>query len=226
MAAAVLRTDTSVFDLSTKIKRAIQFATTRALSISLAAMVAVSLFVLMERMVRIDEVTFTTAKDYTLSDIFVEEEPIPNIDDGQLTPVVENVPMPPVSPPMENEQVSSDKWGPVIIEHPEQKTLPDIGKIEPIVYGGPKQPRAIRQPLPTYPNRAASAKLSGTCDVFFSLDHTGAPFNISATCSDPVFVTSAERAVRKARFAAATDANGRPIAAHNLVYPLEYRMAD
>lgn len=224
MAAAVLRTDTSVFDLSTKIKRAIQFATTRALSISLAAMIAVSLFIMMEWMVRIDEVTFTTPRDPVFTD-FIAEDPEPIHKDISPLPVKPDILQPPPSLPIDGPIM--DKTGLPTINIPEAPlpAQPEI-IVSPTDVNVSRQPRAIRYPIAAYPKRAASAGLSGTCDVFFSLDHTGAPFNISATCSDPVFVTSAERAVRKARFAAATDANGRPIPAKNMVYPLEYRMAD
>ncbi len=85
--------------------------------------------------------------------------------------------------------------------------------------------QAIRQPMPVYPREALKKGLSGSCEVYFSVDPLGKPYGITAECSDDVFRRSAENAVRKALFAAKTK-KGVPVAQGNLVYPLLYEMND
>lgn len=79
----------------------------------------------------------------------------------------------------------------------------------------------VRQPLPDYPPVALRKGLEGSCDVNFSIDAAGRPFNVEAICTDRVFESSSERAVRKAMFAAKVS-NGQPVGQDNLVYPIVY----
>ena len=81
----------------------------------------------------------------------------------------------------------------------------------------------IRVPVPDYPDRALRQGLSGNCEVRFSIDQMGRPYNTVAECSDKVFVRSAEKAVRGALFAVRTK-NGKPVGQDNLVYPLLYEL--
>ena len=84
---------------------------------------------------------------------------------------------------------------------------------------------AIRPPSATYPMAAITSETEGRCDVRFSVDPAGAPYNVSAACSDPVFVRAAEKAVRRAQFLPRVD-GGRAVAQENVVYPIVFELSD
>ena len=83
----------------------------------------------------------------------------------------------------------------------------------------------IRPPAPSYPQRAAERGTEGSCDVRFDVDTRGRPYNISATCTDSVFKREAERAVSKVEFAPKI-IRGKAAERRNVVYPLEFKLAD
>lgn len=100
-------------------------------------------------------------------------------------------------------------------------SLEDFGPT--MISFGPETGVPLRQPLPVYPDAALRKGLSGQCDVYFSIDAAGRPFNVDAECSDPVFERSSESAVRKVQFAAKV-VDGRPVGQDNLVYPFVYEL--
>lgn len=81
----------------------------------------------------------------------------------------------------------------------------------------------IRAPLPDFPGPAAIRGISGACDVRFDINPRGEPYNVSAECTDRVFEREAERATRKALFAAPVK-NGIPVGQKNLVYPIVFQL--
>lgn len=83
----------------------------------------------------------------------------------------------------------------------------------------------IRPPLPTYPSRAQERGLEGSCDVRFDVDVRGKPYNINADCTDNIFKREAERAVSRVEFAPKI-VRGKAAERRNVVYPLEFQMAD
>ncbi|MEO1642596.1 MAG: TonB family protein [Pseudomonadota bacterium] len=83
----------------------------------------------------------------------------------------------------------------------------------------------IRPPLPTYPTRAQERGLEGSCDVRFDVDVRGKPYNINADCTDSIFKREAERAVSRVEFAPKI-VRGQAAERRNVVYPLEFQMAD
>ena len=82
----------------------------------------------------------------------------------------------------------------------------------------------IEPPVPSYPPMALMLKIEGACSVRFSVDEEGHPFGLVTYCTEPVFCFESKRAVSEMRFAPAVVA-GRPRIRHQIVYPLEYRMA-
>ncbi len=96
--------------------------------------------------------------------------------------------------------------------------------IDPVAISD-RDAQPIRPPLPQYPDRAALRGTEGECDVRFDVDVRGRPFNISATCTDSVFVRAAERAVSKVEFAPKI-VRGTPAERRNVVYPLVFQMSD
>lgn len=96
--------------------------------------------------------------------------------------------------------------------------------IDPVAISD-RDAQPIRPPLPQYPDRALQRGTEGECDVRFDVDVRGRPFNISATCSDSVFLRAAERAVSKVEFAPKI-VRGTPAERRNVVYPLVFTISD
>jgi protein TonB len=83
----------------------------------------------------------------------------------------------------------------------------------------------VRPPVPSYPTRAAERGIEGSCEVRFDVDVRGRPYNVEADCSDSVFRREAVRAVSRVEFAPKI-VRGQPAERRNVVYPLEFRLAD
>jgi protein TonB len=94
--------------------------------------------------------------------------------------------------------------------------------IDPVAISD-RDAQPIRPPTPSYPQRAAERGIEGTCEVRFNVDTRGRPYDISATCSDPVFKSEAERAVGKVEFAPKI-VRGKAAERKNVVYPLEFKL--
>ncbi|WP_300553615.1 energy transducer TonB, partial [Maricaulis sp.] len=85
-------------------------------------------------------------------------------------------------------------------------------------------PEAKSYPMPVYPAEAASAGKIGACLVMFDLGLDGKPKNTLATCSDPVFASSAA-ALPGAAFKPVTRPDGQPVEVKGVTYPLSYCMS-
>lgn len=83
--------------------------------------------------------------------------------------------------------------------------------------------KPISPPVPIYPRRAAERGIEGTCEVTFDVSRRGEPFNVTASCSDRVFVNEAIRAVSKTKFAPKV-VDGVSKVLENVVYPLQFRL--
>ncbi len=81
----------------------------------------------------------------------------------------------------------------------------------------------IRPPIPSYPRRAAERGIEGDCDVRFDVDTRGQPYNITASCTDNVFESEAERAVSRVEFAPKI-VRGKPVERRNVVYPISFTL--
>ena len=86
---------------------------------------------------------------------------------------------------------------------------------------GDAQP--IRPPTPSFPQRAAERGIEGSCDVRFDVDTRGRPYNVSATCTNDMFKSEAERAVARVEFAPKI-IRGKAAERKNVVYPLEFKL--
>ncbi|MEQ9316811.1 MAG: TonB family protein [Henriciella sp.] len=98
----------------------------------------------------------------------------------------------------------------------------DIFAIDPVAISD-RDAQPIRPPMPTYPSRAAEARIEGACDVRFDVDTRGRPYNVEAVCTDSVFRREAERAVNRVEFAPKI-VRGQAVERRNVVYPLEFRL--
>ena len=95
--------------------------------------------------------------------------------------------------------------------------------IDPVAISD-RDAQPIRPPTPSYPQRAAERGIEGSCEVRFNVDTRGRPYDISATCTDSVFVREAERAVSKVEFAPKI-VRGKAAERRNVVYPLEFKLS-
>ena len=100
----------------------------------------------------------------------------------------------------------------------------DTLAIDPVAISD-RDAQPIRPPTPSYPQRAAERGTEGSCEVRFDVDTRGRPYNITATCTDNVFKREAERAVSKVEFAPKI-IRGQAAERKNVVYPLEFKLAD
>lgn len=91
----------------------------------------------------------------------------------------------------------------------------------PVIDARDLQP--IRPPVASYPDRAALAGLEGDCEVHLKVSPRGEPFDVSATCSHPVFVRAAERAVEDSAFMPRI-VRGRAVEVHGVIYPMAFRL--
>ena len=96
--------------------------------------------------------------------------------------------------------------------------------IDPVAISD-RDAQPIRPPVPTYPSRAAERGTEGSCDVRFDVDTRGRPYNVEATCTDSVFKREAIRAVSKVEFAPKI-IRDKAAERRNVVYPLEFKLAD
>lgn len=96
--------------------------------------------------------------------------------------------------------------------------------IDPVAISD-RDAQPIRPPVPTYPSRAAERGIEGSCDVRFDVDTRGKPYNVTADCTDRVFKREAERAVSRVEFAPKI-IRGQAAERRNVVYPLEFTLAD
>ena len=165
--------------------------------------------------------------DYRVLSEFVPEERVekPRTSERQPAERVEVTPPPPQQAQrLDNPgdvTVTTIGWTPPAVETPS-------GRVEPIRLGGGSMiiretAVAITTVEPVYPRAALNGNKEGACEVVFAIDPTGAPFNLTASCTDDVFKRESIRAVRKARFAPVV-LDGQARGQTNLVYPIEYRL--
>lgn len=193
---------------------------------ALALGVTLALFIGMERMIRVKEVTLTPSTSTPLRDI------LPNKD--VPTPPHSRTPVAPpeaISPPPARRQpqinyeltgVPTPRIDPVAPAAP--ANLSDFAVL-PKAYSGPTKAVAIRAPRVAYPRKAAMAGLTGSCDVTFSVTAAGQPFDVVALCTNDAFTRAAERAVEHAQFSPAKSDDGTPRETHGLIYPIDFQMA-
>lgn len=188
-----------------------------------AAAATCVLFLGMDRLVSVDEVSFAERQRVTLDPITPSRETDNGACDGR-TPVelIETV----SPPPQPRDRFDKGDPGSVAPAVYEVQQAPKIVAPKPDLIGfRPEMERplrAIRPPAPVFP-RGATA--SGTCEVRFDVDARGNPFNVTAQCSEKVFEREAIRGMRKAQFAPEMR-GGEPVIRRNVVYPIEFNLDD
>ncbi|MBU2607285.1 MAG: energy transducer TonB [Alphaproteobacteria bacterium] len=193
----------------------------------LALPVAYGLFLLMSSLIDVKEVTLVKTPPRILDAITpqlpdtldeIRKRPKPQPLDAAIKP--------PPPPQISTTQATIDLpvirisgGGPTSL--PTHVTMPTIA---PVVVSS-RGYQVIRPPLPVYPSQAATRGISGSCSVAFAIDPRGKPYKVSATCTDPVFKSEAERSVLKAEFAPQL-VDGRFVSVTGLEYPLDFKLAE
>jgi len=192
----------------------------------IAAPIAVLIFLAMNLLISVNEISIDAKETRVLSaitpqandsDIRTRQRAKPQRIDSSAKP-------PP--PPKQSATKSSINLPTPKIEGAVPQNL-DLGRmkslaIDPVAVSD-RDAQPIRPPTPSYPQRAQERGLSGNCDVRFDVDTRGKPYNIAATCSDAVFKSEAERAVSRVEFAPKI-VRGKAVERRNVVYPLEFNI--
>ena len=193
----------------------------------LALPVAYGLFLMMSTLIDVKEVTLVKAPSRILG-IITPNRPEP--DEGTVKPhhpdIPDATPMPP--PPAKFSATKSDIDLPVIhiagAVPAALRTHVTMPTINPVLVSS-RGYQVIRPPMPVYPSRASARGISGSCSVAFAIDPRGKPYKVSATCTDPVFKSEAERSVLRAEFAPQL-VDGQFVSVTGLEYPLDFKLAD
>ncbi len=196
------------------------------LSVFLASGLTVSLFLMMRFLVEVKEVTLSENPYRPMLTVVTPKEEDPTYDNKDTFKVEKLEAAHP--PRRESRLVTSET---VITFDVPQFSEPSFSVPVELIksVGAPsvsverKQAIPVRQPKPDYPPKALRQGLEGDCEVVFSIDAAGRPYNVNTDCSHPVFESSSKRAVQKALFAARVE-NGIPMGDDNLVYPVSFRL--
>lgn len=195
-------------------------------SFAIAAPIAIAIFLLMNALISVDEIKIDTKENRVLSAITPQSNDSDVRTRQRAKPQRIDSSAKPPPPPKQSATKSSINLPTPKIEGAVPQNL-DLGRmkslaIDPVAVSD-RDAQPIRPPTPAYPQRAQERGLSGSCDVRFDVDTRGKPYNISATCSDAVFKTEAERAVGKVEFAPKI-VRGKAVERRNVVYPLEFNI--
>jgi len=193
----------------------------------LALPVAYGLFLLMNSLIDVKEITIAPVASRVL-DAITPQRPDP---DAPMTKRTKPTPLDAATPPPPPPRASATQTDiflptPVVPgAAPESlSTHVQMPTIKPVVVSSLGY-QVVRPPLPVYPRRAAERGISGTCNVAFSIDPRGKPFRVSAACTDPVFVSEAESSVSKAEFAPQL-VDGQFVTVTGLEYPLNFKLGE
>jgi len=193
-----------------------------------AAAVVLGLFLAMNAMISVKEVEFGDRSSVTLDAITPQREQTEIRSNQRAKPKkLDSADKPPPPPKLTASKSNIDLPSPEI-----QGAAPTEIKFEratdfafDTVAINDRDAQPIRPPLPTYPRRALERGVEGTCEVRFDVDTRGKPYNVQADCSDSIFTRAAESAVQKVEFAPKI-VRGKPAERRNVVYPLQFELAD
>jgi protein TonB len=194
--------------------------------IPVAALVTLGLFAGMNALITVDEVSLAAKERVTLARIVPQFDSldIRTLSRSQPTRVA-SADVPPPLPKFAASKSDVNLPTPSIEGAAPTEIRPE--RLQSMVISTPAIPSrvlmAVRAPAPVYPSAAETRRIEGTCEVNFSVDVRGKPYDITPKCSDPVFDTEAKRAVARAEFAPEVR-NGQAVERRNVVYPLVFQL--
>ena len=193
-----------------------------------AAAITLALFAGMDALIAVDEVTLEKTPYRPLEEIVWDHaEPETVICVLQLP---ERPAEPPELPPAKQQTKMSTAdvgFQPVTFDNapkivPRGRLITMELTASPI---GNRVAQAVRPPVPPYPDAMARAGVEGNCEVRFDITARGLPYNVMADCTHRGFERVATRAVERAEFLPGM-ADGSPVGATGLTWPLEFRLTD
>jgi protein TonB len=196
------------------------------IGIPIAAIVTVGLFLLMNFLIRVDEVQLTNVNTRTLSNLTPESVEQNTRTMTRTKAAKMDVADKPPPPPVLTASKSNINLPTPKIEGSAPSRI-DVDRVNAIDVGAvvvdDRDAQPIRPPIPQYPRRAAERGIEGRCDVRFDVNPQGRPYNVAATCTDSVFEDEAIRAVSRAEFAPKI-VRGKAAERRNVVYPLVFKL--
>ncbi len=192
----------------------------------IAVPIVVILFLLMSALISVDEIELPEGETRVLAAITPQKQDSEVRTRSRSQPKRIDAAQKPPPPPKQSATKSSINLPTPKIDGGVPQNV-DFGRmsslaIDPVAVSD-RDAQPIRPPTPSFPQRAAERGISGTCDVRFDVDTRGKPYNVSATCSDNVFKSEAERAVSRVEFAPKI-VRGQAVERRNVVYPLEFNI--
>ncbi len=212
-----------------------------AIGIPIAAIIAVALFLLMERLIRVDQVCppgslfdsrtkeRVKADNRNLRNIFAEKAEVETVRTNRKeVKKMDKANKPPPPPKMSATKSNVDLPTPSIsgaapakIEFDRVSNI-DLGAV--VVNDRDAQP--IRPPNQGPLIRAIQRiGKSAACEVSLDVDVRGKPYNVHATCNVSGYERAAEQAVSAAEFAPKI-VKGKPAERRGVVYPFELNLED
>ena len=198
-----------------------------AIGIPAAIIISIALFLLMERPIRIDEVTLETNSSRGLRNIFAEKSTLDNVRSTRKSiDKMNKAKKPPPPPKMFAGKTSVDLpkanisgATPTEIKF-ERVTNIDVGAVS--VNDRDAQP--IKPPnIGPIMRKMEQVGKSAECEVSLDVDVNGKPFNVHAKCNVSSYESAAEASVKQAEFAPKT-VKGQRVERRGVVYPFELRM--
>lgn len=194
--------------------------------VAIAIPIVLAIFFLMNWLISVDEIELNEGETRTLAAITPQKQDSEVRRQNRAPPKRIDSAQKPPPPPKQSATKSSINLPTPKIDGAVPQGL-DLGRmqslaIDPVAVSD-RDAQPIRPPTPSFPQRAAERGLSGTCDVRFDVDTRGKPYNVSATCSDNIFKSEAERAVSRVEFAPKI-VRGQAVERRNVVYPLEFKI--
>jgi protein TonB len=195
---------------------------------AIAVPIVLLIFLLMNALISVKEIELDSGEQRVLAAITPQKQDSEARTRQRAKPQRIDSAAKPPPPPKQSATKSSINLPTPKIEGAVPQNL-DLGRmkslaIDPVAVSD-RDAQPIRPPAPSYPARAQERGVSGSCDVRFDVDTRGKPYNVVATCTDSVFKAEAERAVSKVEFAPKI-VRGKAVERRNVVYPLEFNIAD
>ena len=188
----------------------------------LAAGITVLLFLLMRTMIAMQFQLDETTKTYIppISPV------IPDIDKptAREMPLPDAVEPPPPPPRIatQSAQNPADTGTAMPMALPPMK-LPPLSQGNALRFVPDRTVQPIIRTTPAYPLRAQEQGREGTCTALFDVSALGKPYNIKVTCSDPVFVRAARRAVEQWKYNPKIQ-DGVAVPRRNMQTPFQFRL--
>jgi protein TonB len=191
-----------------------------------AGLITLGLFAAMQHLISVEAVSAPELRVYELPAYMAAEEFVEPERPVREIKLIEHASAPPPPPPLvgqiENVKLPAFSYQGAV---PADYGAADLQDLKPkrvaAITARTLQP--ITPPIPTYPRAAITRGLEGVCEVYLSVSPKGAPFDVSADCTDRVFEQAAIKAVKKVKFAPKIY-DGLPVTVIGVVYPLEFRM--